>query len=996
MPPKNKTFYIALLLLFLGLFPAYSSVAENDHEDLFGISDYKIEAYHAYLSAVYGSHSKETGDNIDKRKNKRRRDKNDFRSNPTYSTDSSRKAQDSVMPGQLFPENESSPDSAAGNFILPTDSSITDGDSIEINDSTILTTDSLATDSAKVPRKEAFQDVITYHADDSAVFTNNNTGFLFGGSIVTYQTMELTADEMHMDMDSSQIFATGRPDSIGDIVGKPVFKDPSGEYETSTMKYNFDSQKAFITNVITQQGEGYLTGGKTKKNPDDSYFLKDGKYTTCDNHEHPHFYLQLTKAKMRPKKDVVAGPAYMVLGDVPLPLAIPFGYFPFSEKYSSGIIMPTFGDETARGFYLRDGGYYFAINDYIDLALTGEIYTKGSWGLNAQSAYVKRYKFSGNFFLSYLVTVLGDKGMPDYSKQTNFKLTWSHMQDRKANPNLTFSASVNFATSGYSHNNLTNYGNSTAFTTNTTSSTVSLSYNVPNSPFSIALTANVTQRNSDSTLNVSFPNLTINMSRIYPFKRKNRVGKEKWYEKISFNYTGNLKNSIQTKQNMFLKSNLIRDWSNGMQHNIPISATFSVFKYINITPSFSFTDRMYTHRIMQEWDPRSASVVRDTTYGFYNVYNYSFSVSAQTKLYGYYRPLPFIGKKIPMIRHVLTPTVRVSGAPDFGSSRYGYWQRYTRINTNGTPEEVYYSPFAGSTYGVPSRGKTGTVSFSVANNLEMKVNTDKDTTGVRKVSLIENLSASMSYNMAADSLNWSNINTSLLIKLTKQFNLQVSAVFDPYTYQLSANGSPVRVNVPRWKAGKGFARLSSAGTSFSYTFNNSTFKRKNKSQSSTDDNPVENPEDEILSNADQITESGQEKEKDKEDETLKMRDGYMVWEVPWSLSINYSINYGYGDFNKEKMEYDGRINQNLSISGSIQPTKNWSFSFSASYNFVTRRLAYMNCNLTRDMHCWSMSASFIPVGAYKSYNFSIRVKSSILSDLKYDKSGNSYDALDWY
>ena len=996
MPPKNKTFYIALLLLFLGLLPAYSSAAENDHENLFGVSDNKIEAYHAYLSAVYGSHSEETGDNIDKRKNKRRRDKNDFHSDPTYTTDSYRKAQDSVMPGQLFPDNESSPDSAAGNFILPTDSSITYGDSTEINDSTILTTDSLATDSAKVPRKEAFQDVITYHADDSAVFTNNNMGFLFGGSIVTYQTMELTADEMHMDMDSSQIFATGRPDSIGDIVGKPVFKDPSGEYETSTMKYNFDSQKAFITNVITQQGEGYLTGGKTKKNPDDSYFLKDGKYTTCDNHEHPHFYLQLTKAKMRPKKDVVAGPAYMVLGDVPLPLAIPFGYFPFSEKYSSGIIMPTFGDETARGFYLRDGGYYFAINDYIDLALTGEIYTKGSWGLNAQSAYVKRYKFSGNFFLSYLVTVLGDKGMPDYSKQTNFKLTWSHTQDRKANPNLTFSASVNFATSGYSHNNLTNYGNSTAFTTNTTSSTVSLSYNVPNSPFSIALTANVTQRNSDSTLNVSFPNLTINMSRIYPFKRKNRVGKEKWYEKISFNYTGNLKNSIQTKQNMFLKSNLIRDWSNGMQHNIPISATFSVFKYINITPSFSFTDRMYTHRIMQEWDPRSASVVRDTTYGFYNVYNYSFSVSAQTKLYGYYRPLPFIGKKIPMIRHVLTPTIRVSGAPDFGSSRYGYWQRYTRINTNGTPEEVYYSPFAGSTYGVPNRGKTGTVSFSVANNLEMKVNTDKDTTGVRKVSLIENLSASMSYNMAADSLNWSNINTSLLIKLTKQFNLQVSAVFDPYTYQLSANGSPVRVNVPRWKAGKGFARLSSAGTSFSYTFNNSTFKRKNKSQSSTDDNPVENPEDEILSNADQITESGQEKEKDKEDETLKMRDGYMVWEVPWSLSINYSINYGYGDFNKEKMEYDGRINQNLSISGSIQPTKNWSFSFSASYNFVTHRLAYMNCNLTRDMHCWSMSASFIPVGAYKSYNFSIRVKSSILSDLKYDKSGNSYDALDWY
>ena len=997
MPPKYKIFY--LILFFLGLFSTAISAATDSHESTSGISRHDIEAYHAYLSTRYAPSAESVG-----KGRKRRKDKKSELADSTATVDT---ALQTTGPHRQEPVDTATTGSAhtRGGLIsdttnqasTPSDSTfslIADTTGIGL-DTTSLAPDSAATDSARAPRKEAFEDVITYHANDSAVFTSNNMGFLFGGGVVTYQTMELTADEMHMDMDSSQIFATGRPDSVGDIVGKPIFKDPSGEYETSTMKYNFDTQKAFITNVITQQGEGFLTGGKTKKNPDDSYFLKDGKYTTCDNHEHPHFYLQLTKAKMRPKKDVVAGPAYMVLGDVPLPLAIPFGYFPFSEKYSSGIIMPTFGDESARGFYLRDGGYYFAINDYIDLALTGEIYTKGSWGINAQSAYVKRYKFSGNFFISYLVTILGDKGMPDYSKQTNFKLTWSHTQDRKANPNLTFSSSVNFATSGYSHNNLTNYGNSTAFTNNTTSSTVSLSYNIPNSPFSFALTANVTQRNSDSTLNVSFPNLTINMSRIYPFKRKNRVGKEKWYEKISLNYSGNFKNSIQTKQNQFLKSNLIKDWSNGMQHNIPVSATFTAFKYINITPSFSFTDRMYTNRVMQSWDPRTSSVVRDTTYGFYNVYNYSFSVSAQTKLYGYYRPLPFIGKKIPMIRHVLTPTVRFSGAPDFGASRYGYWQRYMRINSDGTPEEVYYSPFSGSSYGVPGRGKTGSVSLSVANNLEMKVNTDKDTTGVRKVSLIENLSASMSYNMAADSLNWSNLNTSLLIKLTKQFNLQVSAVFDPYTYQLSSNGSPVKVNVPRWKAGKGFARLSSAGTSFSYTFNNSTFQRKDKkNQPQNEEEPI-NPEDEILSNADQITESENNESKEK-DEPMKMRDGYMVWEVPWSLSINYSINYSYGNFNKEKMEYDGRINQNLSISGNIQPTKNWSFSFSASYNFVTKRLAYMNCNITRDLHCWSMSASLIPVGAFKSYNFSIRVKSSILSDLKYDKSGNSYDALDWY
>ena len=314
---------------------------------------------------------------------------------------------------------------------------------------------------------------------------------------------------------------------------------------------------------------------------------------------------------MRPKKNIVTGPAYLVLAGVPLPLAIPFGFFPFTEKYSSGIIMPTFGDEMARGFYLRDGGYYFAINDYIDLALTGEIYTKGSWGLNAMSNYVKRYKFSGNFNMGYLVTILGDKGMPDYQKQTNFRLIWSHSQDAKANPNMSFSASVNFTTSGYDRNNLNSYYNATSFTENTKSSTVNMTYNFPNTPFSISATANITQRSKDSTLNVSFPDFTLNMSRVYPFKRKNPVGKEKWYEKISLNYTGLFRNSIETKQNLFFKSSLIKDWRNGMQHTIPVSATFSLFKYLNISPSFNFTDRMYTNRIMQQWDPQSAAVVRD-------------------------------------------------------------------------------------------------------------------------------------------------------------------------------------------------------------------------------------------------------------------------------------------------------------------------------------------------------------------------------------------------
>lgn len=875
-------------------------------------------------------------------------------------------------------------------------------DSILIRpDSLLKSVDSILVDSvmtdtvqAPPPKKSPLEDVVKYTANDSIVFLSNNQAYMYGQGVVTYQDIELDADEIRMNMDSSTVFAIGRPDTAGEIVGNPIFKDKSGEYESATMKYNFKSQKGYITNIITQQGEGYLTGGSTKKNKEGDFYLKDGKYTTCDDHECPHFYLQLTKAKMRPKKNIVTGPAYLVLAGVPLPLAIPFGFFPFTEKYSSGIIMPTFGDEMARGFYLRDGGYYFAINDYIDLALTGEIYTKGSWGLNAMSNYVKRYKFSGNFNMGYLVTILGDKGMPDYQKQTNFRLIWSHSQDAKANPNMSFSASVNFTTSGYDRNNLNSYYNATSFTENTKSSTVNMTYNFPNTPFSISATANITQRSKDSTLNVSFPDFTLNMSRVYPFKRKNPAGKEKWYEKISLNYTGLFRNSIETKQNLFFKSSLIKDWRNGMQHTIPVSATFSLFKYLNISPSFNFTDRMYTNRIMQQWDPQSAAVVRDTTYGFYNVFNYSFSVSAQTKLYGFYRPLPFFGgKKIQMIRHVFTPSVSFSAAPDFGSSRYGFWQTYSKIE-NGKRVDVKYSPFSHGIFGTAPQGKQGTVSFNVSNNLEMKVNSDRDTTGVRKISLIENLTAGISYNMAADSMNWSNINTSILIKLTKNFNLQASAVFDTYTYQLNEYGNPVRVNIPRWKAGKGLGRLSSTGTSFSYTFSNDTFKKKSKNntketETSTNETPIDN-------NTENTENRENESQEKTEDSGLEMKDGYMVWNVPWSLSVNYSINYGYGTFNKKKMEYNGKITQNLSFSGRIQPTKNWSFNFSASYDFDAKKIAYMNCGITRDMHCWTMSANFIPVGPYKSYNFHISVKSSLLSDLKWDKSGNSYDRLKWY
>ena len=838
-------------------------------------------------------------------------------------------------------------------------------------------------------RKVDLDNIVRFSAKDSMVMRGQNSAFMYGEAHVDYGDMELDAAEIKMDMDNSNVSAMGVPDSTGELVNTPVFKDKSGDYESETMTYNFKSQRGFITNVITEQGEGYITGGQTKKMENGEYYMQNGRYSTCSNHDHPHFYFQLTKAKVKPKSNVVSGPAYMVLAGLPLPLAVPFGYFPFSEKYSSGIIFPTFGDDYNRGFYLSNGGYYFAINDNVDLALTGEIYTKGSWGLSAQSSYTKRYKFSGSFQMSYLNTIYGEKGSPDYSKQTNFQLRWSHMQDAKFNPNMSLSASVNFTTSGYTRNDLNSYY-SPSFTENTKSSTVNMTYRIPNSKWSFSTTASISQRTSDSTMAVSFPNLTVTMSQVYPFKRKHASGRERWYEKIKLSYSGVFQNSLTAKQDVFFKKSLIKDWRNAMRHSVPISATFSLFKYINVTPSIRLDDRMYTNKIRRQWDPNASMEVCDTTYGFYNVWDFNASLSLDTKIYGFFQPAKFWGDKVKMIRHVLTPSVSISGNPDFSSPFFGYYGNYQYYNSNGELIKRKYSYFANSLYGVPGQGKSGTVSVQFANNLEMKVKSN-DSIGEKKISLIENFTVGQSYNFAADSLNWSNINTSLLLRLTKNFNLNLNATWDVYTYGLSSTGSPVRINKTRLQAGKGLGRLSSTGTSFSYTINNDTFKRKkdrkteNKTEPESDDDVYE-----------EDYSDGHEPKQASEDDMKFTRDGYMEWTIPWNLSINYSVNYGYGSFNYKKMEYNGRLTQNLSFSGSIQPTKNWNFGFSASYNFDTKKIAYMNCNVSRDLHCFTMTASFVPVGPYKSYNFHISVKSSLLQDLKYDKRSSYSNGVQWY
>ena len=685
----------------------------------------------------------------------------------------------------------------------------------------------------------------------------------------------------------------------------------------------------------------------------------------------------------------------MVLADVPLPLALPFGYFPFSKKYSSGIIFPSFGEDYNKGFYLRNGGYYFAINDYVDLALRGEIYTKGSWGLSARSSYAKRYKFRGSFDISYINTVLGDKGAPDYSKQNNFQVLWSHSQDAKANPNMSFSASVNFTTSGYSRNDLNSYYNS-SFTENTKSSTVSLSYRFPGSKWSIAGTANIAQRTQDSTVSVSFPNLTVSMSQTTPFKRKRVVGGERWYEKIRMSYQGQFQNSLTSKQDVFFQKSLVRDWRNGMKHYVPISATFSLFKYLNLSPQITLNDRMYTSKIRRQWDPDASAEQLDTVYGFYNLFDFNAGVSLDTKIYGFWKPLPFLGDKVQMIRHVLTPTVSFTYAPDFSDPFWGIYGNYDYVDAQGIPQTRNYSYFQNTLFGAPSPGMQGVVSVNLSNNVEMKVKSDADSTGFKKISLIENFSIGQSYNFAADSLNWSNLSTSIMLRLVKNFNLNLSATWDPYTYALSPSGTPVRVNKTRWQAHKGWVKLVSTGTSFSYTFNNDTFKRKKKDNDKNNDTTDGDDENTDQSFAEAAAAKRRGKNTDDSDDTSTDADGYEEWAFPWSLTLNYSINYGRGEFDYKKMDYRGKFSQNLSISANIRPTKNWNFSLSASYDFERKKIAYMNCSISRDLHCFTMSCSFIPVGPYKSYNFHIAVKSSLLTDLKYDQRSSTNNAVNWY
>ncbi len=865
--------------------------------------------------------------------------------------------------------------------------------------------DSLYKDTVR-KSKSALEEPVSYSAKDSITFDyTNSRAHLFGGSQVNYQNLQLTADDISLSLDSSLVHASGRPDSTGAIQGKPLFKQGEDEYEPDRISYNFKTRKAFISNVYTQEGEGFMQSREGKRDSSGVMYVQNGKYTTCDA-EHPHFYVSLTRAKMHPGKNVIFGPAYLVVEDVPLPLAIPYGFFPFSSSYKSGFIMPTYGDETTRGFYLRDGGYYFAINDKVDLKVLGEFYTKGSWGLSAQTNYKKRYRFGGNFFFSYQNTKEGEKNMPDYSVSKSFKLTWSHRQDAKANPTQTFSASVNFATSSYERNNLTSMYNPESYTQSTRTSSVSYSKTFSKVGLTLSGTFNLSQNMRDSSISVTLPTLSISQSRFNPFKRKKAAGKERWYEKIAMSYTGTLANSINTKEDKLFHSSLVKDWRNGMRHQVPISASFSVLNYINVTPSFTFTDRMYTHKVMQGWDTDRQAVQRDTVYGFYNVYNYNMSISANTKLYGMYRPMPwFGGKKIAAIRHVFTPTVSFSYAPDFSQSRFGFYDSYVKTDANGNVSTVRYSPFSGMMYGTVGQGMTGSVTMDVANNIEMKVRTDKDSTGYRKISLIDELGGSLSYNMAAKRRPWSDLNLRARIKLTKKYTYSMNAVFATYAYEKDENGRVYVGDHTEWSRGR-FGRFQGTAQNISYSISNETFRKlfgkKHRTTTSDDELDEELDEEEETDPTMQNVDPDRKKGKtgaNQESNGDVDEDGYLKFSLPWSINIGYGVTIRentQGRFNDKRMRYPYKLSHTLNFSGNIRISEGWNINFSSGYDFNMHKLSMTTASLSRDLHCFQMSCSMV-ISPYTSYNFTFACKAGTLADaLKWKKQSSYSSNIDWY
>jgi len=853
---------------------------------------------------------------------------------------------------------------------LEADTAIQDTtDLIIISDSIGYASDTLI----DVGEKQAIDAPVNYKAQDSIVYSiGEQKVYLYGEATIEYGDITLNADYIEFNMGNEAVFARGTIDSMGVEEGKPEFTEGTETFQCKKLSYNFRTKKGIITDIVTEQEGGYLHSAITKRHPNNHIHMKNGKYTTCDA-AHPHFYIALTKAKSIPNDKIVAGPAYIVLEDVPLPIGIPFGFFPSTRTSQSGVLIPTYGEEERRGFYLRDGGFYFSLSDYFDLAVTGDIYTNGTWGVRTRSNYKVNYKFNGNFGINYMENVVGEKGLDNYSKSRDVAIRWTHSQDARANPNQSFRASVDFTTSSYDQNFSNNINN---VLRSTKRSSVSYSRMFPNAPFNLSGSMSATQNSQTKLMDLNTPSLNFSMNRIYPLKRTNAVWQARWYEKLQVSYTAQLENRLSTFTDSLFTSTKAEDFDNGYAHNIPGILALNFLNYFTFSPSVRYSGVVFTKSINPQWiedyqypDGRMVdTLIVDTIPGF----NYAHAVVPSVgltftpRIYGMYT---FREKsRIEAIRHVVSPSASFNLVPDMSSIMPNYYQE-VQVDTNGNTrifplydESVFRTP-------VPS-GRSGSVSLSLKNNVEMKLKPRSDTIEeVNKVKLLDNLNFSTNYSIFKDSLKWSPIrmsgNTSIF---KRKVSLRFGGVFNPYAFVTEENGRSHVIDKALFTTDKRLLRVT--GLDFSVGMNFSS--KQGSSSRQQEESEVE------LAN----------------DATARMIDptgyndvnyaAYVDFTIPWTLRLDYNFRY-------TKPYDESKIIQSIRVSGDFSLTPKWKIGFNSGFDFQRMEVTTTNLSINRDLHCWEMRVSMVPFGTYRSYSFTINIKSAILKDLQYEKGDSWYD-----
>ena len=815
---------------------------------------------------------------------------------------------------------------------------------------------SVKTDTFSIPiSSDSLQANIDYKAKDSIVYDlKNKLILLYNDGSIHYDDLQLGAADISIAWEDNILMAEKRIDSLGNSIGRPDFNQGNQSFNANKLTYNFKSKKGKIYGLFTNEGDGYLRGEEVKKDSVDNLYARKAFFTTC-NLETPHFYIEANPVKVIPDKILVTGPANLVIEGVRTPLVLPFAIFPLQKGQRSGIILPEFGTSNNLGYSLTNGGYYFGLSDYIDITLKGDIYTSGSWRLNASSKFKKRYKYSGNLALGLGHLIFGSELESNLNIQKDFSIRGSFALDPKLTPKSTFSANINIASSGYDNFNSLDYEN---HINNTISSAIAYSRRWKEKPVNLNISLSHSQNTSTRILSLTLPHLTFGVSRIYPFKRKSPVGKQRWYEKIGFNYTLDSRNLLSIPDSMLFMASTRNKFQFGVHHSLPVSGNFKLLKYFTLNTSINYTENWFIKTIDRTYNPillddSSYQYIQiDTLRHFKSARFFTSSVSLNTRMYG---RLNFKKGWIKTIRHVVTPNVSFNYRPDFSSDVWGYFQT---VQTNPDGKESLYSIFPNGMYSAPPSGKYGGIGLSVSNILEMKVRDAKDTiTGDRKVKLLESFSLSTFYNLAVDSLNLNPIKLSGRTTLFGKLGINFSASFDPYT--MNAEGA--RINQFEWIENKKLARLTQANISFNTSLNSKTFGQKWRPK----------------------TKPPQAKQ------NVFPEAGY-YYHIPWNVTLNYSLNLSRGLGGTAD---SSQVNQSINMNSRFTLTPNWQIGLGSGYDFVHRELVYTTLDIHRDLHCWEMSFRWIPVGVLKSYNFSIRVKSATLKDLKIEKKSSPYDNL---